>query len=45
VLLSFGAADYLLSKGVGWGAYGNSLGFGALVLDAFIALGMGLAAA
>ncbi|MFF4014042.1 hypothetical protein [Streptomyces sp. NPDC001843] len=45
VLLSFGAAGYLLVKGAGWGAYGNSLGFGALMLGAAIPFGMGLAAA
>jgi hypothetical protein len=36
VLLSLGAAGYLLVKGVGWGAYGNSFGFGALMLAVFI---------
>ncbi|MFF4543261.1 hypothetical protein ACFY1J_03325 [Streptomyces sp. NPDC001406] len=45
VLLSFGAAGYLLVKGAGWGAYGNSFGFGALMLGACIPLGMGVAAA
>lgn len=45
VLLSFGAAGYLLVKGAGWGAYGNSFGFGALMLGAFIPFGMGIAAA
>jgi len=45
VLLSFAAAGYLLYKGAGWGAYGNSFGFGALVLGAFIPFGMGIAAA
>ncbi|MGW2639982.1 hypothetical protein [Streptomyces sp. NPDC001348] len=45
VLLSFGAAGYLLFKGAGWGAYGNSFGFGALVLGAAVPFGMGLAAA
>ncbi|MEU6557915.1 hypothetical protein ABZ915_48165 [Streptomyces sp. NPDC046915] len=45
VLLSFGAAGYLLVKGAGWGAYGNSFGFGALMLAAGIPFGMGLAAA
>ncbi|MGW7256352.1 hypothetical protein [Streptomyces sp. NPDC054834] len=45
VLLSFGAAGYLLFKGAGWGAYGNSFGFGALMLGAAIPFGMGLAAA
>ncbi len=44
-LLSLGAAVWLLVKGAGWGAYGNSFGFGALLLGAFIPLGMGLAAA
>ncbi|AWT43041.1 MULTISPECIES: hypothetical protein [Streptomyces] len=44
-LLSLGAAVWLLVKGAGWGAYGNSFGFGALVLGASIPLGMGLAAA
>ncbi|MFJ8019868.1 hypothetical protein [Streptomyces sp. NPDC096311] len=44
-LLSLGAAGYLLYKGAGWGAYGNSFGFGALVLGAFIPFGMGIAAA
>ncbi|MFI5688311.1 hypothetical protein [Streptomyces sp. NPDC051636] len=45
VLLSLGAAGYLLVKGAGWGAYGNSFGFGALMLGAAIPFGMGLAAA
>ncbi|MFF1642484.1 hypothetical protein [Streptomyces sp. NPDC058249] len=45
VLLSLGAVGYLLVKGAGWGAYGNSFGFGGLMLAAFIPLGMGLAAA
>jgi hypothetical protein len=45
VLLSLSAAGYLLVKGADWGAYGNSLGFGGLLLGAFIPLGMGLAAA
>lgn len=45
VLLSLSAAGYLLVKGADWGAYGNSLGFGGLLLAAFIPLGMGLAAA
>ncbi|MEU5592525.1 hypothetical protein [Streptomyces sp. NPDC020298] len=45
VLLSFGAAGYLLVKGAGWGAYGNSFGFGALMLGAAIPFGMGVAAA
>ncbi|WP_406329625.1 hypothetical protein [Streptomyces sp. NBC_00203] len=45
VLLSLGAVGYLLVKGADWGAYGNSLGFGGLMLAAFIPLGMGIAAA
>jgi hypothetical protein len=45
VLLSLGAAGYLLVKGADWGAYGNSFGFGGLMLAAFIPLGMGIAAA
>lgn len=45
VLLSLSAAGYLLVKGADWGAYGNSLGFGGLLLGAFIPLGMALAAA
>jgi hypothetical protein len=45
VVLSLGAAGWLLVKGAGWGAYGNSFGFGALVLGASLPLGMGLAAA
>ncbi|GGN56637.1 hypothetical protein GCM10011579_018000 [Streptomyces albiflavescens] len=45
VLLSLSAAGYLLVKGADWGAYGNSFGFGGLMLAAFIPLGMGIAAA
>ncbi|MER6919179.1 hypothetical protein ABT314_09120, partial [Streptomyces spiralis] len=45
VLLSFAATGYLLVKGAGWGAYGNSLGFGALMGGAFIPFAMGLGAA
>ncbi|WP_143668144.1 hypothetical protein [Streptomyces carpinensis] len=45
VLLSFAATGYLLVKGVGWGAYGNSFGFGALMAGAFIPFAMGLGAA
>ncbi|MFF4346471.1 hypothetical protein [Streptomyces sp. NPDC001530] len=45
VLLSLGAAGYLLVKGADWGAYGNSFGFGGLMLAVFIPLGMGIAAA
>ncbi|MFE0513089.1 hypothetical protein [Streptomyces sp. NPDC058964] len=45
VLLSFAATGYLLYKGAGWGAYGNSFGFGALMLGACIPFGMGVAAA
>ncbi|MEU2714900.1 hypothetical protein [Streptomyces sp. NPDC007205] len=45
VLLSLAATGYLLYKGVGWGAYGNSLGFGALSLGAALPFGMALAAA
>jgi hypothetical protein len=44
-LLSLAAAGYLLYKGVGWGAYGNSFGFGALVTAAALPFGMALAAA
>ncbi|MCK1818469.1 hypothetical protein MTQ10_02350 [Streptomyces sp. XM83C] len=44
-LLNLGAVGWLLVKGAGWGAYGNSFGFGALMLGAAIPLGMGLAAA
>ncbi|WP_317935171.1 hypothetical protein [Streptomyces cellostaticus] len=45
VLLSLAATGYLLYKGAGWGAYGNSLGFGALMLGAALPFGMALAAA
>ncbi|MET8243145.1 hypothetical protein ABZV31_01150 [Streptomyces sp. NPDC005202] len=45
VLLSFAATGYLLVKGAGWGAYGNSFGFGALMLSASVPFGMGIAAA
>jgi MFS family permease len=45
VLLSLGAAGYLLVKGADWGAYGNSFGFGGLMLAVFMPLGMGIAAA
>ncbi|ANP54807.1 hypothetical protein J2Z21_001545 [Streptomyces griseochromogenes] len=45
VLLSLAATGYLLYKGAGWGAYGNSLGFGALTLAAALPFGMALAAA
>jgi hypothetical protein len=45
VVLSFAVTGYLLVKGVGWGAYGNSFGFGALMGGAFIPFAMGLAAA
>ncbi|MFI9253253.1 hypothetical protein [Streptomyces sp. NPDC053069] len=45
VLLSLAATGYLLYKGAGWGAYGNSLGFGALSLGAALPFGMALAAA
>jgi hypothetical protein len=44
-LLSLAAGGYLLYKGVGWGAYGNSFGFGALVTAAALPFGMALAAA
>ncbi|MGW1888937.1 hypothetical protein ACWCP6_01560 [Streptomyces sp. NPDC002004] len=45
VVISLAAAGYLLVKGADWGAYGNSFGFGALMLGAFIPFGMGIAAA
>ncbi|MFF7751197.1 hypothetical protein ACFZCP_18485 [Streptomyces sp. NPDC007971] len=45
VLLSLAATGYLLYKGAGWGAYGNSFGFGALMLAAALPFGMALAAA
>ncbi|MEY9487396.1 hypothetical protein RKD26_003190 [Streptomyces calvus] len=45
VVLSLGAAGWLLVKGAGWGAYGNSFGFGALLLGAAIPAALGLAAA
>ncbi len=45
VLLSLTATGYLLYKGAGWGAYGNSFGFGALMLAAALPFGMALAAA
>lgn len=45
VLLSLAATCYLLYKGAGWGAYGNSFGFGALMLAAALPFGMALAAA
>ncbi|MFI9804882.1 hypothetical protein ACIHEJ_11040 [Streptomyces sp. NPDC052301] len=45
VLLSLAATGYLLHKGAGWGAYGNSFGFGALMLGAALPFGMALAAA
>ncbi|MBD0419428.1 hypothetical protein H0H10_09685 [Streptomyces sp. TRM S81-3] len=45
VVLSLGAAGWLLVKGVGWGAYGNSAGFGALLLGAALPAALGLAAA
>ncbi|MFI6353458.1 hypothetical protein ACIBJF_12545 [Streptomyces sp. NPDC050743] len=44
VLLSLAATGYLLYKGAGWGAYGNSLGFGALMLGAALPFGMAVAA-
>ncbi|WP_225839881.1 hypothetical protein [Streptomyces sp. NK08204] len=45
VLLSLAATGYLLDKGAGWGAYGNSFGFGGLMLAAALPFGMALAAA
>ncbi|WEO97643.1 hypothetical protein A6P39_028515 [Streptomyces sp. FXJ1.172] len=45
VLLSLAATGYLLYKGAGWGAYGNSFGFGALMTAAALPFGMALAAA
>ncbi|KOV71129.1 hypothetical protein ADK64_02160 [Streptomyces sp. MMG1121] len=45
VLLSLAATGYLLHKGAGWGAYGNSFGFGALMTAAALPFGMALAAA
>ncbi|OEU96034.1 hypothetical protein AN216_21915 [Streptomyces oceani] len=42
--LSLAAAGYLLVKGAGWGAYGNSIGFGALLTAAFLPLAMATAA-
>lgn len=44
-LLSLAVAVFLLIAGAGWGAYGNSFGFGALMLGAAIPLGQALAAA
>ncbi|MEV8015434.1 hypothetical protein AB0O76_03560 [Streptomyces sp. NPDC086554] len=44
-LLSLAVAVYLLIAGAGWGAYGNSFGFGGLMLAAAIPLGQALAAA
>jgi hypothetical protein len=44
-LLSLVAAGYLLVMGAGWGAYGNSFGFAALVTGAGIPLSMAAAAA
>ncbi|AKJ13423.1 hypothetical protein ABB07_26350 [Streptomyces incarnatus] len=44
VLLSLAATGYLLYKGAGWGAYGNSLGFGALMTAAALPFGMAVAA-
>jgi hypothetical protein len=43
--LSFGAAIWLIVMGAGWGAYGNSFGFGALLTGAAVPAAMGLAAA
>ncbi|MGW2316669.1 hypothetical protein [Streptomyces sp. NPDC001680] len=45
VLLSLAATGYLLYNGAGWGAYGNSFGFGALMTAAALPFGMALAAA
>lgn len=45
VVLMVSAAVYLLVKGVGWGAYGNSFGFAALLGAAFLPLAMSAAAA
>ncbi|MEU5523810.1 hypothetical protein ABZ759_24925 [Streptomyces sp. NPDC047860] len=45
VVLSLGAAGWLLVQGAGWGAYGNSFGFGALLLGAAIPAALGAAAA
>lgn len=45
VVLSLGAAGWLLVMGAGWGAYGNSFGFGALLLGVSIPAALGAAAA
>lgn len=45
VVLSLGAAGWLLVMGAGWGAYGNSFGFGALLLGVSIPTALGAAAA
>ncbi|OLZ69463.1 hypothetical protein AV521_18275 [Streptomyces sp. IMTB 2501] len=45
VLLSLAATGHLLHKGTGWGAYGDSFGFGALMTAAALPFGMALAAA
>lgn len=45
VVLSLGAAGWLLVQGAAWGAYGNSFGFGALLLGAAVPGALGAAAA
>ncbi|NDK24475.1 hypothetical protein FSY75_08315 [Streptomyces sp. TR1341] len=45
VLLSLAGTGWLLYKGVGWGAYGNSFGFGALMTAAALPFGMAIGAA
>ncbi|CAL9523359.1 hypothetical protein SUDANB176_03897 [Streptomyces sp. enrichment culture] len=45
VVLSLGAAGWLLVKGAGRGAYGTSFGCGALLLGAALPAALGLAAA
>ncbi|OIK26816.1 hypothetical protein VT52_015160 [Streptomyces malaysiense] len=45
VLLSLTGTGWLLYKGAGWGAYGNSFGFGALVTAAALPFGMAIGAA
>lgn len=44
-VLALGATVHLLVMGAGWGAYGNSFGFAALVTGAAIPLPLALAAA
>ncbi|MFJ4324332.1 PQQ-binding-like beta-propeller repeat protein [Streptomyces tricolor] len=45
VLLGLGGTGWLLFEGVSWGAYGNSFGFGALMMAALLPFALALAAA